>query len=189
MSVTFEDHPFWDYALEVYGREGVSPALIALQDRHILDVNMLLLSLWVSGSGRGVLTDAEMDHVLQVSSNWNPEIVCGLRRVRILLRDEIPLIPKDLSDAIRKQLLALEIDCEHVEHFAMAAGLVQAEQPSLSIDARFGHAVANFGRYFSRLGAGITDKDRDDLKIVFSAAYPELDARVIEQSIDTLISG
>lgn len=188
MPVTFEDHPFWDYALEVYGREGVSPALIALQDRHTLDVNMLLLSLWVSHSGRGVLNDREMAHVLQVSANWNPEIVCGLRRVRILLRDEIPLVPRELSDAVRKHILALEIDCEHVEHLAMAQGLVQAEQASLSVEDRFGHCVANFAAYFSRLGCRITDTDLTDLNIVFSAAYPELDAQVIERGGNSLIS-
>ena len=188
MPVTFEDHPFWDYALEVYGREGMSPALIALQDRHTLDVNMMLLSLWVSHSGRGVLNDAEMAHVLQVSANWNPEIVCGLRRVRILLRDEVALVPKELSDAVRKHILALEIDCEHVEHLAMAAGLVQPQQPSLSIEERFGHCMANFAKCFSRLDCRITEADRADLMTVLSAAYPEIAAPAIKQGLDTLIS-
>ncbi|MBT5051406.1 MAG: TIGR02444 family protein [Rhodospirillaceae bacterium] len=188
MPVTFEDHPFWDYALEVYGREGVSAALIALQDRHTLDVNMLLLSLWVSHSGRGVLNDAEMAHVLQVSANWNPEIVCGLRRVRILLRDEIPLVPRELSDAVRKHILGLEIDCEHVEQLAMAGGLTQPDQPSLSMAQRFDHCVENFGNYFSRLACKITELDREDLRIVFSAAFAEIEAQVIEQGSASLIS-
>jgi uncharacterized protein (TIGR02444 family) len=187
MAVTFEDHPFWDYALEVYGRDGVSPALIALQDRHTLDVNMLLLSLWVSHSGRGVLNDDEIAHALQVSAHWNPEVVCGLRRVRILLRDEIPLVPRDLSDAVRKQLLALEIDCEHVEQLAMAKGLVQSEDASLTIQERFDHCVENFRNYFARLGCRLTGADRADLTKIFSAAFPEIAQQNIEEGSDTLI--
>lgn len=188
MPVTFEDHPFWDYAIEVYGRDGVSAALIALQDRHKLDVNMLLLSLWASHSGRGILNDAEMDYALQVSSGWNPEIVCGLRRVRILLRDEISLVPKELSDAVRKHVLALEIDCEHVEQLAMAKGLSQAIDPSLAIATRFEHCVANFGAYFTRLGCRLTDADGDSLKTVFAAAFPEIDASGIGAGCNSLAS-
>ena len=188
MPVNFEDHPFWDYAIEVYGRDGVSAAVIALQDRHVLDVNLLLLSLWVSHSGRGVLNEQEMAHALQVSGNWNPEIVCGLRRVRILLRDEIPHIPKDLSDQVRKQVLALEIDCEHVEHMAMAAGLVQDPDPSMPAEERFDHCVKNFGNYFSEKEFRITEADRVDLQTVLSAAFPEIKAHHIEQGIASLMS-
>lgn len=187
MPVTFEDHPFWDYALDVYGRDGVSAALIALQDRHTLDVNMLLLSLWVSHSGRGILTESEMNHALQVSSNWNPEVVCGLRRVRILLREEVALVPRELSDAVRKQILALEIDCEHVEQLAMAKGLVRTEDPSLTIEERFGHCVANFEKYFTRLGCQLSEEDSEALVTVFSAAYPDVAPDTISQRSDSLV--
>ena len=39
MQTGFKSHPFWDYSLEVYQRDGVSSALIKFQDRHGLDVN------------------------------------------------------------------------------------------------------------------------------------------------------
>lgn len=42
MSVGFPDHPFWDFSLEVYPREGVGAACLALQARHEIDVNVLL---------------------------------------------------------------------------------------------------------------------------------------------------
>ena len=127
MATDFESHPFWDYSLEVYRRDGVSPALISFQDRHNLDVNILLLCLWAGQSGRGELDDTDFAHALNVSANWNPEIVCAVRDVRIRLRREIALVPKDLSDAVRKKLLEIEIECEHVEQLSLAAGLSQKE--------------------------------------------------------------
>jgi uncharacterized protein (TIGR02444 family) len=172
MSIEFEDHPFWDYACAVYGREGVSPALIAMQDRHGLDVNILLLCLWVSHSGRGVLADGELDHVLAVSSSWNPEIVCGLRQLRVRLRDGVTNVPRTLSDAIRQRILDIEIDSEHVEQLALVAGLAGHEDTTRPVEQRFGDCLANLSLYFDRRGLVPAAADRDDLTTVLAAAFP-----------------
>ena len=42
---------FWRTSLELYAREGVSRALIALQDRRGADVNLLLYCCWTARSG------------------------------------------------------------------------------------------------------------------------------------------
>ena len=60
----FEDHSFWDFSLRVYGSDGVSAACIALQERHGIDVNLLLFSAWVGESGRGVLAQSELGRAL-----------------------------------------------------------------------------------------------------------------------------
>jgi uncharacterized protein (TIGR02444 family) len=39
---------FWDWSLETYSRPGVAEALLDLQDRFNLSVNMLLWCLWSS---------------------------------------------------------------------------------------------------------------------------------------------
>ena len=38
---------FWRFSLALYARPGVAEALIALQDRAGLDVNLILFGLWV----------------------------------------------------------------------------------------------------------------------------------------------
>jgi uncharacterized protein (TIGR02444 family) len=40
------DTGFWDFSLTLYGRPGVAPACLALQDRFGADVNLLLLGFW-----------------------------------------------------------------------------------------------------------------------------------------------
>ena len=46
----FPKSAFWDFTLQVYGREGVSPAVIALQDTHRLDVDILLFCCWTGST-------------------------------------------------------------------------------------------------------------------------------------------
>ena len=46
-----DDGRFWAFSLDVYGRPGVAPACLALQDRHGLDVNLLLFCCWAASQG------------------------------------------------------------------------------------------------------------------------------------------
>jgi uncharacterized protein (TIGR02444 family) len=171
MAIEFDSHPFWDYSLDVYRRDGVSPALISFQDRHNLDVNILLLSLWMGHSGRGELDDADFAHALRVSTNWNPEIVCAIRDVRIRLRQEIALVPKELSDAVRKKLLDLEIECEHVEQLSLATGLTQKEPHGGSSEEKLRDCGLNLKSYFDRKGCKPDADDRRELLTILSAAF------------------
>ena len=53
MSVSFPEHPFWDFSLSVYSTEGVPAACLVLQDHHQVDVNVILFCCWLGASGRG----------------------------------------------------------------------------------------------------------------------------------------
>jgi uncharacterized protein (TIGR02444 family) len=174
MAIDFEAHPFWDYSLAVYGRDGVSPALITFQDRHDLDVNILLLCLWAGHSGRGELDAADFGHVLDVSANWNPDIVCAIRAVRIRLRDEIALVPKELSDAVRKKLLEVEIDCEHVEQLSFAAGLGHKENKRGTPEEKLRDCARNLKAYFDRKACVPDAQDRRELVTILSAAFGDI---------------
>ena len=155
MAIDFEAHPFWDYSLAVYGRDGVSPALITFQDRHDLDVNILLLCLWAGHSGR-------------------PDIVCAIRAVRIRLRDEIALVPKELSDAVRKKLLEVEIDCEHVEQLSFAAGLGHKENKRGTPEEKLRDCARNLKAYFDRKACVPDAQDRRELVTILSAAFGDI---------------
>lgn len=188
MTINFDSHPFWDYSLEVYRRDGVSPALITFQDRHNLDVNILLLCLWAGDSGPGELDDIEFEHALRVSSSWNPEIVCAIREVRIRLRQEIDLVPKALSDAVRKQLLALEIECEHVEQLSLAAGVRQTENNSGSPEQKLHACCRNLKSYFDRKGCRLDADDRRELLTILSAAFDDIGSDKIRSFSDDMFA-
>ena len=188
MAVTFESHPFWDFSYGIYGKDGVSPALIGFQDRHGMDVNMLFLCLWMGHSGRGVLDTAAMAQALAVSRGWNPEIVCGLRALRIRLRSGVAHVPKELSDAVRRQILEIEIDCEHVEQMALAAGIRASEDMTIAADQRLEFCLDNLAHYFKQFDLSLSPQDRTDLVTVLAAAFPELDRSEIERRCKAVVS-
>src|SRR4051794_40049185 len=53
-----EGAAFWRFSLALYARPGVADALIALQDRAGLDVNVILFGLWI-GARHGCELGAE----------------------------------------------------------------------------------------------------------------------------------
>ena len=187
MAISFEDHPFWDFSYAVYGRDGVSAALIGFQDRHGMDVNMLFLCLWAGQSGRGVIDDGSFQHALRVSANWNPEIVCGLRALRIRLRDGVPLVPRELSDAIRRQILEIEIDCEHVEQLALAAGVRAEVDDGVPEERRLEDCLGNLGFYFRQRAITAVEEDRRDLVTILTAVFPDFDRDEIARRSSALL--
>jgi uncharacterized protein (TIGR02444 family) len=60
---------FWDFSLEIYAAPGVKEACLEAQDRYGADVNLLLLLLWLDGTGLRLSGDG-MKALLAVSSDW-----------------------------------------------------------------------------------------------------------------------
>jgi hypothetical protein len=84
------------------------------------------------------------------------------------------LVPKDLSDAVRKKLLELEIDCEHVEQLSFAAGLSRNETHAGSSEERLKYCGLNLKSYFGRKGCVPDADDRRQLVTILSAAFGDI---------------
>lgn len=170
--VSFEEHPFWDYALSVYGGDGVSAACIALQDRHTIDVNLLLLSLWTAHDGRPPLTPAQFDALFEVSVSWNEEIVCEIRRLRARLSSGYGAVGERRRVAVRNAALTLEIDCEHVEMLALAEVLGAPLLENVDPPEARSVAVSNMKAYFTRRAVVADAEDFVALTTIIAAGYP-----------------
>ena len=170
----FEDHPFWDFSLRVYGSNGVSAACIALQERHGIDVNLLLFSAWIGESGRGVLAQSELERALAATAAWNRDIVCALRVVRNRLKAGMPPIPMERSDVLRKMILEIEVKSEHVEQIALAAAVTRPANPAFAVERRCDGAVANIAAYFRRHGFTPDAEDARQVAIVLDPAFPQI---------------
>src|ERR1700738_5469821 len=55
-----ESADLWRFSCAFYAQPGVSEALLALQDRAGLDVNLILFALWQGACGRRRLSHAEL---------------------------------------------------------------------------------------------------------------------------------
>ncbi len=171
MTLEFEDHPFWDFSLRVYGSADVPAACLALQERRGIDVNVMLFCAWNGESGRGRLTDAELDSALAAVETWSREVVCALRAVRNRLKGGLAPVPRDRSDALRRRILKLEVDCEHAEQLALAGAVDRAAAPAPEA-GRADDAAANVTAYFRRHGFVPDDADAAQTAIVLDAALP-----------------
>ena len=80
MAEPFEE--FWAFALALYARPGVSPACLALQDRHGKDVIIALYGCWVGASGRGRLDSAALTQAEATALPWRRQVVEKLRQTR-----------------------------------------------------------------------------------------------------------
>jgi len=126
---------FWDYSVALYGRAGVEAACLELQQRHGIDVNLVLLCLWLGE--RGTALDGEMlARLCHAAERWQVEVVRPLRALRQRLKERIGdrepnSIAGDwpgLATALREQALALEIDAERLEQLHL--GRIAASLPA-----------------------------------------------------------
>jgi len=164
------DNPFWDFSLRVYGGAGVAPACLALQDRHGLDVNLLLLCCWLGHRRAAAPTRAEVARLVDAVAGWHRDVVRPLRQARRRLKAPGRAISPDLATALRQEVKRIELDAEHIEQLALAAALPPGDPPAAPVPA---HAAAALGFYLDIMGVSPDDTERTHLKTLLAAAFPE----------------
>ena len=162
---------FWTFSLEVYGRPGVAPACLALQDRHGLDVNLLLLCCWIGRSRRPAPTRDEIARLCDAVAGWHQRVVRPLREVRRWLKDLGSAVAPDQAEALRQRIKRAELDAEHIEQLCLAAAL-GADRHDDVVPAP-AHAVAALRHYFEIIGISADEADRRHLVTLLAAAFPE----------------
>jgi uncharacterized protein (TIGR02444 family) len=181
--VDWPANPFWDYALELYQREGVEAACLELQQRHGLDVNVVLFCCWLASRGIPV-DDAVLGRIVEAANAWQEEFVRPLRAVRSRLKAMLTAPQPggiatrwpELAAALRQRALALEIDGERLEQLLLAdlaTDLAATAPPGVAL------ASANLRRYW-RFAA----PDRRPLATLLRAAFPEVPSSEIAASLD-----
>jgi len=127
---------FWRFSLALYARPGAAAALLRLQDRAGLDVNLLLFALWC-GASRAVRLDAERLAAATAASVAIKEAVEPLRGLRRRLKGA------ELGDGdrLRQRVAVLEVAAEREAQRCLAAAA--AGWSALPEPDRFAAASAN----------------------------------------------
>ncbi|MBN7798252.1 TIGR02444 family protein [Parahaliea mediterranea] len=102
------DNPLWHFSLRHYARPGVESLCLEAQDRHGVDVNILLYAAWLARGERGV-DRAHLQGLLLATEGWRRDVVAPLRELRRQWR-QVP----DVA-ALRGQLRALELQAERAQ--------------------------------------------------------------------------
>ena len=159
-----EARALWSFTLATYDAPGVAPACIGLQDRHGLDVNLLLFCCWAGARGHE-LSPAKLKRLAQGVAGWNAEVVQPLRAVRRRLKPE----PSPEVQDLRGRLLQLEIECERQEQVRLVELMpLEAGAPEPR------HAGANLRRYMELKGAPLEEDSVAELAALMTGAFPDL---------------
>lgn len=149
---------FWDYSVDYYGRDGVSNSLLSLQNRHDLDVNLVLLALW-TGAEMGILLKKEHFAILDAKAcEWRDNIIKPLRSSRQALKS-FKSMNIGLADDIYQKIKSAELDAEHVAQIFLSGSL--SSLPETTDTSDYCHAATlNLASYFAYAGVDTNQKVR-----------------------------
>jgi uncharacterized protein (TIGR02444 family) len=136
---------FWNFSLKLYGRPGVAPACIALQDGLGLDVNLLLFCCW-HGRAKRKLEAADLKRAIGAVAGWQHDVVQPLRAVRRRLKAGVPPISTAESEALRRKVNDLEIEGERIAQAALEALPAPLAGRRSAIDANLALYLTLMGR-------------------------------------------
>lgn len=173
----FPKSEFWDFTLAIYGKEGVSPAVIALQDRHGLDVDILLFCCWTASTSRGALDAGTIAKARGVADPWQAEVVNALRKIRRRVKDGFAGTPAGLPDALRKDILGREIDAERIEQMMLEAVAPAPGAAGKSAETKAKDAASSLGTYLKACKIGADATDQGYLATLVGAAFPDVGAQ------------
>lgn len=139
------DNPFWIYSVALYGRDGVAPACLDLQDRLDADVNILLFCCWAGSRGRS-LNENEIEDLIAATRPWRDQVVRPLRAVRRWLKTQ-DTAPAEPAQRLRADIKASELAAEAIQQ-AMLWQTMPIADGAASPEA----AAGNLRRYLAVLG-------------------------------------
>jgi len=143
---------FWRFSLSLYRMDGVPAACLALQDKHGLDVNLMLFALWLATQGRA-LEAGDMQAADAAVGGWRRESVVPLRGVRRFLRTPPDAIDAAGAQALRDRVKAAELEAERLQQEALYAlrpvgDWGRAEAPEKAVDMNMDACALALGASF-----------------------------------------
>jgi uncharacterized protein (TIGR02444 family) len=129
---------FWRFSLALYARPGVAEALIALQDRAALEVNLILFGLWLGVSRGRRLAAGEL---VGAEAAITPVTTAAITPLRQLRRQLKGAADRDLA-ALRRLIAGLELAAERRVQHRLAAWFAGVSGAELEGD-RLAMAEAN----------------------------------------------
>jgi uncharacterized protein (TIGR02444 family) len=162
--VTREAQPataLWRFSLAVYGRAGVAPECLDVQERFGVDVNLLLFSAYLGAIEGVVLSKDDLGQAAAVVDGWHREIVRTLRRIRRALKplSEAGAGPfANETASLRAQVKAAELEAERIEQAMLWTSWRARARPSQQATAQDALA-ANLRAVLVASGARERDAD------------------------------
>jgi uncharacterized protein (TIGR02444 family) len=107
----------WAFALSVYDSAAVQAECLDLQDRHGIDVNLLLFCVYVGAVHGAILSDTEVRQAASMVGEWHNSIVKRLRDARRAVKPFATHPSPIVSSAatLCTSVKAMELEAERLE--------------------------------------------------------------------------
>ena len=113
-------NPLWDFSLRIYSSKAVQTACIDLQDGCGVDVNVMLLMLYLASCNIR-LAPADARALVAAIDQWRVNVVVPLRTARRNLKAApAGIAPKEAED-LRQQVKRAELEAERLQQEALNA--------------------------------------------------------------------
>ena len=159
---------FWAFSLELYARPGIQAQLLRLQDEYRLNVNLILLMLFLA-ERRTRLGDDVLLEASQCAHRFEATHLNALRKVRRHLKPEAAAHPHGELHAFRESVKEAELAGEK----ALQAELAEIAANALE-DGREPRTIARDGmERYGRLRADANGAvPRQDIEALLVLAFP-----------------
>ncbi len=124
---------FWDWAVSAYGKPGVAPACLDLQDSYGEIVPLLLWAAWLTAHNR-TFDDDLATQGSGLARNWSDTVVAPLRNLRRRLTSPVTGGDDDLRLPLREKIKGLELDAERAVMEILSGLSSQARPMNLDIN-------------------------------------------------------
>ena len=142
---TTTENPFWQFTIKLWQHIEIRQILLELQDSRGLNINLLLLMLWLAK--HNILVSEEQLLLLRaITEPLDDEILQPLRQLRKALKT-FPGIPDELYQSAQHLELALEK--QHIHDLYLASQQFLPTENATSIP------ICNLSLYASESGDGI----------------------------------
>ena len=177
----------WNFSVHTYGKPGVADACLALQNRHGLDVNVLLFCCWF-GCTRGVVDEPLWDRVLAFSEPWTDNVVRPLRAVRTWMKHvgcTQPDISNDACMELREEIKRVELKAEQLQENTLEKLAGNSPLNTLDAASQINRITLNLKSYLRHCHVELDSTSRSDLACIVTGALSGATLDAVTESINT----
>lgn len=162
-SLHIKENPFWQFSLQTFEKSSNRTALLHLQDKHDLNINLILALLWYANSGRGICSTDALKNLLSLIEPWQKKITEKLRE----LRNKISKENKELYQFA----LATELYSEKIQQTIIYDFFIGSFTKPRNALKQSSDAIQNLQSYFEMCKVHLTDECYPHIRVLLSNVF------------------
>lgn len=161
-------HPFWDFSLRFYANEAVQQICLVLQDHYHLNVNVVLFCCWLAQTGRGRLSERNVETLQHAVCSWHLNITEALRNLRKQLK-------AGKQFRLSKRVQREELIAEQVEQLLLAETIIRTSRKQRPVIQKATDALISLRHCMILSGSTLALHDKLLFQQLIALLFPQVD--------------